>query len=55
MADNVYSVQYASSGRAKCKDTKCLKGNKSIAKDELRIGKESPSPFGDGGDVLMTW
>lgn len=37
-----FVVEYARSNRASCKDTRC-KGT--ISKDELRIGKVSPSPF----------
>jgi len=42
MADNHYTVGYATTARAQCKDTKC---KKQIEKDNLRIGKIHKNPF----------
>lgn len=50
MADNTYQVEYSKTDRASCKDTKC---KQKIGKDVLRIGKEAPSPFGDG--TILNW
>lgn len=50
MADNTYQVEYSSTDRATCKDTKC---KQKISKGVLRIGKEAASPFGD--DTMLNW
>jgi predicted DNA-binding WGR domain protein len=50
MADNTYQVEYSTTDRAACKDTKC---KQKIGKGVLRIGKEAPSPFGDG--TVLNW
>jgi Poly(ADP-ribose) polymerase and DNA-Ligase Zn-finger region len=49
-----YKIERASSGRAKCGEkAKCLIAPKSsIARQELRIGVETPSPFHE--DTMMT-
>jgi DNA ligase-1 len=49
MSNNEYLVEYAKSGRAKCKLPKCdeIYGSK-IDQGSLRIGKCHPSPFFDG-------
>mmetsp|Transcript_42236 Transcript_42236/g.70438 ORF Transcript_42236/g.70438 Transcript_42236/m.70438 type:complete len:416 (+) Transcript_42236:16-1263(+) len=43
-----FLVEYAKSGRSKCKATKTT-----ISKGEVRIGKVTESPFGDGD--MTTW
>jgi len=49
MSSNEYLVEYAKSGRAKCKLSKCEEGYGSkIEQGSLRIGKCHPSPFFDG-------
>lgn len=46
-ASNTYIVEYAKSGRAKCKDSKCKKTDQAlIGKGCVRIGKISPNPVG---------
>jgi len=45
MAENTYTIQYAKTGRAKCKLTAC---KKVIDSGVLRLGKIFPNPFGDG-------
>ena len=41
----------AANARASCKETKC---KKKLQKEELRIGKVSPSPFKDG-EMMINW
>jgi hypothetical protein len=49
MSNNEYLVEYAKSGRAKCKLPKCEESDsKVIPQGSLRIGKSHPSPFFDG-------
>lgn len=49
-----FVVDYAKTGRAKCKEKKnCTR--KDIAKGELRIGKQSPSFFFGDGDLMTEW
>lgn len=54
MADNRYCVEYANTGRASCKDTKCLEASKNIPKGFLRVGKVSPSPFAEDAE-MTSW
>jgi len=51
MADNKYTVEYAASGKAKCKDTQC---NGGIEKGTLRIGKITKNTFSSDEDALKT-
>ena len=45
-----YSVGYAPTGTAKCRETK-----KMIPKGALRVGRSSPNPFdSEGGTTLLT-
>jgi len=47
MAENKYTVEYAKTGRSKCKDTKC---KKAIEAHTVRVGKVTKNPFGGGDD-----
>jgi len=51
MADNKYEIEYAKTGRAKCKDSKC---KQTIEKDALRIGKIGKNPFSENEDDTKT-
>eukprot|EP01130_Rhizamoeba_saxonica_P008277 TRINITY_DN3348_c0_g1_i2.p1 TRINITY_DN3348_c0_g1~~TRINITY_DN3348_c0_g1_i2.p1 ORF type:complete len:356 (-),score=83.07 TRINITY_DN3348_c0_g1_i2:1424-2491(-) len=55
MASNRYRVEYAKSGRAKCKNTKCENKSTPIAKDALRIAKISPNSFFSEEGVSVDW
>jgi hypothetical protein len=50
MADAVYLVEYAKSGRSKCADTKC---KQMIPAQELRIGRKTANPFHSGGKLAV--
>jgi len=51
MADNKYTVEYATSNRSKCKDSKCKEG---IESGTLRIGKITKNTFSSDEDALKT-
>jgi len=54
MSQNTFKIEYAPTGRASCKDSKC---KDKIDKDSLRIVKFSPKPErfgGDGSDVMSS-
>jgi len=51
MADNKYTVEYATSNRSKCKDSKCKEG---IESGSLRIGKITKNTFSSDEDALKT-
>jgi len=56
MADAVYLVEYAKSGRSKCADTKC---KQMIPAQELRIGRKTANPFHSGDNAgaldMLKW
>jgi DNA ligase-3 len=52
MSNNTYVTEYAKTARSSCKNTKCP--CKPIAKDELRVGVETPSPF-DPEEKMTKW
>jgi len=51
MASNRYTVEYAKTGRANCKDSQC---KTTIEKESLRIGKVGPNPFSDDPEDTKT-
>eukprot|EP00696_Hemimastix_kukwesjijk_P014944 gnl/Hemi2/3029_TR1071_c0_g1_i1.p1 gnl/Hemi2/3029_TR1071_c0_g1~~gnl/Hemi2/3029_TR1071_c0_g1_i1.p1 ORF type:complete len:241 (-),score=132.29 gnl/Hemi2/3029_TR1071_c0_g1_i1:127-849(-) len=53
MASNTYCIEYAKTGRSSCKNKKCEA--KAIGADELRIGKMTANPFGDGDGSMTAW
>jgi hypothetical protein len=51
MSDNKYRVEYAASGRSKCRNPTC---KEQIVKGALRIGKVTKNPFDENGDSTLT-
>ena len=49
MADTKFKAEYAKTGRSNCKKCKAV-----INKGELRITKQTPSPFSEG-DTMDQW
>eukprot|EP00742_Colponemidia_sp_Colp-10_P006695 GILJ01007176.1.p1 GENE.GILJ01007176.1~~GILJ01007176.1.p1 ORF type:complete len:1038 (+),score=252.17 GILJ01007176.1:36-3116(+) len=47
-----FQVEYAKTGRASCKDSKC---KLPIAAGTLRLARVAANPFGDVGDTMLKW
>ena len=54
-ADNKYVVEYAKTGRAKCKLAKCSVEGKKIGTGDVRVGKMTKNPFDEDGDLMANW
>ena len=48
-------VEYAKTGRAKCKLAKCSVEGKKIGTGDLRVGKMTKNPFDEDGDLMANW